>query len=43
MTTFANDLLISQCFKLESNKTYTLEFKYRVLLNIGENECMYRF
>ena len=29
-TTSADDWLISQCFKLESNKTYTLEFKYRV-------------
>ena len=29
-TTSADDWLISQCFELESNKTYTLGFKYRV-------------
>ena len=29
-TTSADDWLISQCLKLESNKTYKLEFKYRV-------------
>ena len=29
-TTPADDWLISQCFKLESNVTYVLDFKYRV-------------
>ena len=27
-----DDWLISQCFELESNKTYTLGFKYRVVI-----------
>ena len=41
-TTSADDWLISQCFKLESNKTYTLEFKYRVASTYPErmNVCI---
>ena len=40
--TTSDDWLISQCFELESNKTYTLGFKYRVIVAaIQKNECLY--
>ena len=41
-TTSADDWLISQCLKLESNKTYKLEFKYRVASTYPErmNVCI---